>query len=371
MRILTVVGARPQFVKLAPVSRAIARHCNETGRHIDDLIVHTGQHYDADMSEVFFEQLRIPKPTENLAIGSGTHGVQTARMLEALERSMLSHAPDIVVVYGDTNSTLAASLAASKQHIPVAHVEAGLRSFDRRMPEEINRVVTDHVSDILFAPTPTAMDNLENENLADRAVNSGDVMLDAVLYNRVLARDRSDILTREGLEHGEYVFVTLHRPVNTDTGNLAVLLEAIDRIADSALPVLFPVHPRTASRIRESRPDWQPSPRVKVVAPTNYLDTLRAVDSAALVITDSGGLQKEAFFLGTPCLTARDTTEWPETIAAGANRLVRVDVDSILDAVTSILSDGPGTSDGNAALEGGQFGDGNAAGKIVTRLTRG
>lgn len=369
MRIVSIVGARPQFVKLAPVSRAMVDDAVTGGRTIDDVIIHTGQHYDAGMSDVFFDELKIPKPTIHLGVGSGSHGTQTARMLEAIEAALVAQRPDWVVIYGDTNSTLAGALAASKLHLPVAHIEAGLRSFDRRMPEEINRIVADHTSDMLFAPTETAMKNLENENLIDRAIKSGDVMLDAVLFNSRLAEQRSDILRTLQLNDGGYAVATVHRASNTDGGNLRKLLDTFNRIVESGLPIVFPAHPRTVSMLQNNDCDWRPVEGLKMIKPVGYLDMLKLLRHARLALTDSGGLQKEALFVGTACLTLRDETEWPETIHSGSNELTGADPDRILAAVRKRLD--------RASAEGGReectivgqpFGDGHAAAAIVRSL---
>lgn len=332
MRIMSIVGARPQFVKLAAVSRAIARR-NARGERLDDIIVHTGQHYDPGMSDVFFEELEIPHPAVDLEIGSGSHGAQTARMLEAIERLLLERKPDAVVVYGDTNSTVAGALAAAKLHIPVVHVEAGLRSFNRTMPEELNRIATDHLADVLLAPTPTAMKNLTNEGLGQRATFTGDVMLDAVRYNRGLARERSRILHTLGLEERGYSVVTLHRADNTEPGQLRPLLDVLNELSSGGSPLVFPVHPRTRKVIDTALSGWQAASSFRLIDPLGYLDMLRLVDAAAVVLTDSGGLQKEAFFLGRPCVTLRTETEWVETVEAGGNLVVATERRRILDAM--------------------------------------
>ena len=332
MRIVTIVGARPQFVKLAPVSRAMKVSGENHGCVIEDIIVHTGQHYDASMSDIFFEQLDIPKPNVNLNIGSGTHGMQTARMLESIENVLVQHSPELVVVYGDTNSTLAGALAAAKLNIPIAHIEAGLRSFDRNMPEEVNRIVADHLSQLLLAPTQTAVENLASENLAARAVFVGDVMYDAVLFNQQIAAAKSSILEDLNLGVSSFAVATLHRAANTDTDRLANLLQALNELAEKVMPLVFAVHPRTRSRIATACPEWVCNSRIKLVDPLSYLDILRLIERADLVLTDSGGLQKEAYFLATPCITLREETEWPETVESGWNTLAGCDVERILSA---------------------------------------
>lgn len=366
MRTVSIVGARPQFVKLAPVCRALARHNANGGPPIEDLIVHTGQHYDPAMSDVFFAELDIPRATIDLGVGSGSHGAQTARMLEGIERLLIERRPDAVVVYGDTNSTVAGALAAAKLHIRSVHVEAGLRSFNRAMPEEINRVATDHICDLLLAPTPTAMRNLAAEQLAERSLYTGDVMYDAVLHGRERAQQRSQILTRLGLQAQEYGVATLHRAENTTAQQLRGILDVLNDVAAHELPVMFPVHPRTAKVRREELADWTPHPRLRLIEPLGYLDMLRLVDGARLVLTDSGGLQKEAFFLGCPCVTLRNETEWVETVEAGGNVVAGTDRDAVLAAVKHWLAQPPRP---NVAARSPQpFGDGRAAEAIVAAL---
>lgn len=368
MRSVSVVGARPQFVKLGPVSRAMANFVGPAGSTLEDIIIHTGQHYDPGMSEIFFEQLQIPEPALDLEVGSGSHAIQTARMIEGLESALLRFEPDIVVIYGDTNSTLAGAVAASKLNIPIAHVEAGLRSFDRTMPEEVNRLVADHISDLLFAPTDTAIENLRNENLGDRARLVGDVMLDAVRFNSVLARDHSGILVSIDLEATDFGVATLHRAANTDSDRLRSLLEALNRVASTQYPVVFPVHPRTVARIDSNCPDWQPVAELKMLDPVSYLDMLRLVDMARVVLTDSGGLQKEAFFLGTPCVTLREETEWPETVTSGANVLAGSDPEKIVTVVERWKNHGDKDDLALAAEADRLFGDGRAAEKVVAGI---
>ena len=331
IKLVSVVGARPQFVKLAPVARALDN--DAVARH---RIVHTGQHYDAEMSATFFEQLDIPRPDLDLGVGSGGHGYQTAEMLSKLESHFEDDRPDTVIVYGDTNSTLAATLAASKMHIPVAHIEAGLRSFDRNMPEEINRVVADHCSDRLYAPTPQAMTNLQRENLIERALLSGDVMLDAIEHNVELASSRSTALADYDLKPGEFGLVTIHRPVNTTADVLLDILRGLQEIADEYIALLLPVHPRTRAVLNDI--DFSPQGRLKFTKPLPYLDLIALIDAAALVITDSGGVQKESALLSTPCVTLRNETEWTETVEAGVNRLAGNDHSAILAAVSAVLS---------------------------------
>lgn len=366
VRFVHVVGARPQFVKLAPVCRAIAA-ANEPGGRIESLIVHTGQHYDPTMSEVFFDELRLPRADVHLEVGSGPHGLQTGRMLEKLESTLGERRPDIVLTYGDTNSTLAATLAAAKLQLPLAHVEAGLRSFNRRMPEEANRLVADHLSDLLFAPTPAALGNLEREGLAARAVLVGDVMLDAVRFVESLARSRSRVLERLELEPERYCVATVHRAESTNAEVLGRLLTAFGRLARAERPVVFPVHPRTANCMRTALRDWQPAAGLRLVEPLGYLDMIRLMSEARIVLTDSGGVQKEAFFLGRPCVTLRGETEWVETVSEGGNVIAGTDPEAILAAVAGwerkLAGGRPDFSPAIARV----FGNGAAAGQVVSR----
>ncbi|TMJ45376.1 MAG: UDP-N-acetylglucosamine 2-epimerase (non-hydrolyzing) [Alphaproteobacteria bacterium] len=312
MRLLTVVGARPQFVKAAAMSRAMAAH-----GEISEILVHTGQHFDPGLSRVFFDELQIPEPSVNLGIHAGSHGEMTGRMLEALERVMIAEAPDLVVVPGDTTSTLAGALAAVKLHLPVAHLEAGLRSFNRCMPEEINRVLADHISTLLLCTTETAVNNLRCEGIVAGVHHVGDVMYDAILFAaRSLGRSR--VLDRLGITGRPYAVATLHRAETTD--DRQALREAVAylkaRTGDYA--VVFPVHPRTRDRIAAWELDLG---EIITCDPLGYLDMHRLVQSAVMVFTDSGGLQKEAYFHRVPCVTMRSETEWVETVAAGWNRL--------------------------------------------------
>jgi UDP-N-acetylglucosamine 2-epimerase len=321
--VVTVVGARPQFVKAAPLSRALRRRVRE-------VLVHTGQHYDPEMSQAFFDALDIPAPDHHLGIGSGSHGAMTGRMLEALEAVLLQVRPALVLVLGDTNSTLAGALAAAKLHIPVAHVEAGLRSFDSRMPEEVNRRVADHVSRLLFCPTPTAVRNLGREGIRRGVHRVGDVMMDAVVQNLARARRLGD--GGGGFAPGTYYLATLHRQENVDDPErLAALIGALERLPH---PTVLPLHPRTRERLkRAGRP---PGGALRMVPPLGYLEMLRMESGARAIFTDSGGVQKEAFILGTPCVTLRAATEWVETLKGGANRLVGADPRRILAAARAI-----------------------------------
>ncbi len=322
--ILHIVGARPQFVKAAPVSRALA------AQGLREILVHTGQHYDWAMSAAFFEGLNIPEPVHNLGVGSASHGAQTGRMLESLEAVMLEEEPDVVLVHGDTNSTVAGALAAAKLHISVAHVEAGLRSFNRRMPEEINRVITDHISEVLFAPTDRAVANLLAEGLTRGVIRTGDVMFDqAVEMSDLISEAQGDVLSKYGVAAGDFAFVTVHRPENTDDQERwDALLGGFERIAATGLKIVWPYHPRTKSLLQSVSNN-----AMSLVEPMPYLDAQVMVSSARVVITDSGGLQKEAAFHRTPCITVRDQTEWIELVDAGVNKLVSVVDDGFVEYV--------------------------------------
>jgi UDP-GlcNAc3NAcA epimerase len=355
MRVTTVVGARPQFVKAAVVSRAIARG-SDAGT-ITERIVHTGQHFDASMSDVFFTELGIPAPAHNLGIGGGTHGQNTGRMIEAIERVLLDERPDWVLVYGDTDSTVAAALAAVKLHIPLAHVEAGLRSFNRRMPEEINRVLTDHASDLLLTPTTAAVRNLDREGISGPSVrNVGDVMFDAALEFAARAASESDVLERLRCEPGAYILATVHRQENTDSPD--ILAAIIDAFAGVSRPVVWPMHPRTRRRLKEFGLELPPT--VTVTEPLGYLDMVQLEKHARLVATDSGGVQKEAYFHGVPCVTMRGETEWVELVDAGWNVLVPPDSGRLAEVLETFSAP--------ATRNTGIYGDGRAAGRIVTAL---
>ena len=369
MKVISIVGARPQFIKLAPLVRAFARHNNHGGEVIEHLIIHTGQHYDAGMSDIFFVELDIPRPILHLEVGSGPHGRQTGQMLDRVEQALLQMHPALAIVYGDTNSTLAGALAAAKLHIPVAHVEAGLRSFNRRMPEEINRVVVDHVADLLLAPTPTAMENLAKEGLSTKAVWTGDVMCDAALFSRQLARRQSKILERLALEPRQYGVVTVHRAENTDDRQrLGSLLATVNDIAASDLRLVFPLHPRTAKMVSRHFPHWSAHPRLQLIEPLGYLDMLAVVDHARMTLTDSGGLQKEAFFLDCPCITLREETEWMETVLAGGNVLTGVQAAKIRAAMSTWKKRSPENVPSFSAERNALFGDGHAAEMIKDAL---
>jgi UDP-N-acetylglucosamine 2-epimerase (non-hydrolysing) len=332
MKIVSIVGARPQFIKCAPVSRELRKEHTE-------ILVHTGQHYDPEMSDVFFEELQIPRPDYNLDVGSGSHGKQTGEILEKVEDVLIGEKPDLVLVYGDTNSTFAGSLAAAKLHIPVVHVEAGLRSFDRTMPEEINRILTDHLSDLLFCPTKTAVDNLRNEGIIKGVHCVGDVMADALEFNMKIAEERSHVLDRLGVTPKQYLVLTVHRPSNTDSH--VHMEHIIGGLGDGGIPVVFPVHPRTRKYLEEYGM-WDRLPEnFMVTEPLGYLDMIRSMGSAHKIVTDSGGIQKEAYMLGVPCVTLRENTEWVETLHGGWNILVGADREKILTALNKPL---PNTS---------------------------
>jgi UDP-GlcNAc3NAcA epimerase len=349
--VLTVVGARPQFVKAAPLSRALR------GR-VREVLVHTGQHYEREMSRVFFDQLAIPEPDRHLGVGSGSHGVMTGRMLEALEATMTEVRPDLVVVLGDTNSTLAGALAAAKLGIPIAHVEAGLRSFDARMPEEINRRLTDHVSRLLFCPTPAAVRNLRAEGIRRGVYRVGDVMMDAVVQNVARARHRLPAMNRPA--PGTYYLATLHRQENVDDPvRLASLARVLGRLPH---PAVLPLHPRTRDRLK--RMAFRPPGNLRLLPPVPYLEMLMLESGARAIFTDSGGVQKEAFILGTPCVTLRATTEWVETLRSGANRLTGPDPSRILTAARAIERRPP------KWRAGATYGRGRAAAAIARRISR-
>lgn len=321
MKVLTVIGARPQFIKAWPVSRALA----EAG--IEECLLHTGQHYDYAMSGVFFEELGMRKPAINLEVGSGSHGAQTAKMIEGIEQALLSEKPDVVLLYGDTNSTLAGALAAVKLHIPIAHVEAGLRSFNRRMPEEHNRILTDHCSDLLFCPTETAVKNLSHEGILKGVHLVGDVMKDSLFSAVSIAKEKSQVLERCNLKARRFVLATLHRAENVDDpSTLSSILEGFGKIDAE---IILPLHPRTKSKLFTC---GQLSGNIKIIDPVGYLDMVWLVLNSQVVMTDSGGLQKEAVWLGRPCITLRNETEWVETLLDGSNQLTGSDPQKIVEA---------------------------------------
>ena len=364
MNLLTVVGARPQFVKAATLSRAIAKHnVARPGAAVVEKIIHTGQHYDANMSDVFFQELEIPAPAFHLGIGSGPHGAQTGRMLEAIEAVIGDEKPDAVLVYGDTNSTLAAAVAASKLHVPVAHVEAGLRSFNRRMPEEINRVLADHVSTWLFCPTRVAVDNLSREGVTKGVENVGDVMYDGMLHYRTMANE--GVLETAGAQRKGYVLATVHRAENTDdAARLAAVMAALGEAAERFGRVVFALHPRTRARLLEQ--SIAVPKGVHLIEPAPYLEMIALLANARAVMTDSGGVQKEAFFLEVPCITLRDETEWLEPVECDANRLAGADPRRAASALDA-LAEGRWRPDFSSR----PYGAGKAGEAIVASLLKG
>ena len=338
MKVLTVIGARPQFIKAATVSNKIRTNGNS------EILVHTGQHYDNNMSDIFFEELGIPKPDYNLSIGSSSHGHQTGNMLIALEDIYLKEKPDMVLVYGDTNSTLAGSLCASKLLIPVAHVEAGLRSFNKTMPEEQNRILTDHISDLLFTPTLTAVNNLKNENITKGVHNTGDVMYDAINLFKERAKEISTIIKKLSLTKDSYILSTIHRAENTD--NIKRLTSIISALSNSGKKIILPLHPRTKKFIEEYH--LHVGDNIKIIDPVGYLDMISLQENAKKIVTDSGGVQKEAYFLKKPCITMRDETEWVETVQNGWNVIVGSDSNKIIDALENFNPTGtPASAFGN------------------------
>lgn len=330
MKVLSIIGARPQFIKCAPLSRAIRKEHTE-------ILVHTGQHYDSEMSDIFFKELNMPEPDYNLGVGSSSHGEQTGKMLIEIEKILIHEVPNIVFVYGDTNSTIAGALAASKLNIKVAHVEAGLRSFDRTMPEEINRILTDHISTLLFCPTETAVLNLNKEGITTGVYNSGDLMIDALKYNLKIAEKKSAVLEYLGLKSNEYIVSTVHRAQNTDSfENLSSIVNAL---CSSDILIVFPVHPRTKKYLMRYGLWNKLCEKVKVIPPLGYLEMLKLMAHAKKILTDSGGVQKEAYILEVPCITMRENTEWIETVENGCNVLVGADYENIRNAILNFEGD--------------------------------
>jgi UDP-N-acetylglucosamine 2-epimerase len=351
MKVVSVVGARPEFVQAAPVSRALRVNHQE-------ILVHTGQHYDYLMSQAFFDELGIPAPNYNLDVGSGSHGKQTGEILDRMEKVLIKEEPDLVIVRGDTNSTLAGSLAASKMHIPTAHIEAGERSFDRRMPEEINRLVADCLADLHFCASRAAVNRLADEGISDTVHWVGDVMLDALLQHRPIAQEKSDILSRLELEPGAYALVTVHRAANTDDpARLGQIVQALNGVSET---VVFPAHPRTRKALAGIGARFED--HVLLIDPVSYFDIMILEENARLIATDSGGVQREAYFLSIPCLTLREETEWIETVQAGWNRLVGADPEQVIDAWFSFAP---------PSAHPPIFGDGTAGQRIVRILEEG
>lgn len=359
MKIITIVGARPQFIKAAVVSRAFQKYSQ-----VVEKIIHTGQHFDSNMSEIFFEEMEIPKPAYNLDIHGGTHGSMTGKMLEGIEAILIQEKPDWVLVYGDTNSTLAGSLAAAKLHIPVAHVEAGLRSFNKKMPEEINRILTDQVSDKLFVPTILAQENLNNEGFKSEKISFvGDVMFDAALYYGLKSDRSSQILNQLGVTPQKYILTTCHRAENTDVPErLKALFEGLFKVTET-MPVVCPLHPRTKKYLESCEWFAHKPPGLKILDPVGYVDMVALEKNAAVIATDSGGVQKESFFYQVPCITLRDETEWMELVDSGWNRLVTpTNADEICREILSAV--------GRRGKDISPYGDGNASDKIALELIK-
>jgi UDP-N-acetylglucosamine 2-epimerase len=379
MKIISIVGARPQFIKLSPIVRAQ----NKYYRDVNHIILHTGQHYDYTMNKIFFDELGLPEPQYNLEVGSVNHGMQTGLMLSRIEEVLLKEEPDWVLVYGDTNSTIAAALSAAKLHIPVAHIEAGLRSYNKNMPEEVNRVLTDHMSTILFCPTHQAIDNLRKEgfsnilfngSLASKTslqsaemtanidtpivINTGDVMYDAVLLSLEIANCRSTILKTLGLTPKNYFLATIHRAENTDNDDMLLnIINSFNEIAISK-EIIFPLHPRTRKKLRNVSL-LNINPRVRICEPVGYFDMLMLLQNAERIFTDSGGIQKEAYILGTPCITLRNQTEWIETVNDGLNVICGTNRDKIIEASRRPF---------NASRKSEAYGDGIASDSILLTL---
>lgn len=344
-KIITVVGARPQFIKAAPISRVLRKHFQE-------LLIHTGQHYDENMSDIFFDQLNIPKPDINLQVGSGLHGEQTANMIIKLEKIFLEEKPYLIIIYGDTNSTLAASVAASKIHIPVAHIEAGLRNYDLSIPEEVNRVVADKLSDYLFVPTVTAIENLKKEGITKNVFNTGDVMVDSLHYGLEIAKKESTILGDLGVKKKGFCLATIHRAENTnDVGNLKEIMLALGEFPEK---VILPIHPRTKKVLFEN--NISIAANIQVIPSLGYLDFITLESNARIILTDSGGVQKEAYCLKVPCITIFPSTSWVETVEDGWNKLAEANKSSILKVYHSKY---------NLLKYNAHYGDGFAAEKIV------
>ncbi|WP_346939235.1 non-hydrolyzing UDP-N-acetylglucosamine 2-epimerase [uncultured Clostridium sp.] len=347
MKILTVIGARPQFIKASVVSTKLRENHTE-------ILVHTGQHYDSNMSDIFFEELGIPKPDYNLEIGSGGHGIQTGKMLQYLDKICTDEKPDLVLVYGDTNSTLAGALAASKLLIPVVHIEAGLRSFNKSMPEEQNRILTDHISDLLFVPSDTAIINLRNEGITNGVYNTGDVMYDTINHFKEKAEVKSSILNDLNITKKNYILSTIHRAENTnDINRLSSILTALNSANED---IILPLHPRTKKFIKDY--GLKIGAKVHIINPVGYLDMIKLMNNSKKIVTDSGGIQKEAYFLEVPCITMRDETEWIETVNNGWNIIVGSNTEKILHAIKNFNP---------ITIPEKVFGNGNAS-EIITNI---
>lgn len=347
MKIVSIIGARPQFVKAAIVSKEIRKFHNE-------IIVHTGQHYDTKLSDTFFSQLKIPKPNFNLGIGSGTHAFQTGNMLIALEEVLMSEKPDFVIIYGDTNSTVSASLAAIKLHIPIGHVESGLRNFDMSIPEEVNRVVSNHLATLHFAPTITAVKNLKAEGITKNVFLTGDVMYDSLISHIKVAEEKSNILTELKLVNKAYILATIHRPRNTD--NVKNLVSIFSAFENCGKEVIIPLHPRTQKELKQNSLSFHKSKNLKILNPLSYFDFLKLLNNASKVITDSGGVQKESYILKKPCITIYDSTSWIETVKDGWNILVNPIKKEIINAIMNFNPKG---------MHFNHYGDGDAGVKIA------
>lgn len=375
IRLLTVIGARPQIIKAAAISRTVKNHF--TGQ-IEEIILHTGQHYDANMSQVFFDELGIPQPDYNLGVGSGSHGVQTAKMISGIEEVLTSEQFDGIILYGDTNSTLAGAVAASKIHIPVFHIEAGLRSFNMTMPEEVNRIVCDQLSSICFSPTQTGIDNLKREGFFESpakfkngkgrlVVNSGDVMYDNSMYFASLAEQKSDILSRLGVKPGEFILTTIHRPNNTDDpSRLTAIISSLLSITErDDITLVLPLHPRTKNLLdknldKQVYEKLMSSPRVKIIPPASFFEIIVLEKNARIVMTDSGGVQKESFFFERPCVILRPETEWVEIVEHGAGIIADADLVRIVEAYNKLV--------GTAPTFPPLFGDAHASEKILKTI---
>ena len=357
MRVLSIVGARPQFVKAGIVSRKLR------DKGVKEILVHTGQHYDFNMSDVFFKELKIPKPDYYLGIGSGMHGEQTGKMLVEIEKVLLKEKPDVVMVYGDTNSTLAGALAAVKLHIPVAHVEAGLRSYNRKMPEEINRVLTDHISEVLFAPTDVAVENLRKEGITKGVHKVGDVMLDVALEVADKVNE-SEVLNKYALESKNFILVTIHRAENTIRETFLQIWKALNEIAKSGIKLFFPVHPRTKNII--GKLELIPESKNLVLSePVSYFEMVALEKNAKVIITDSGGVQKEGFFFGTPCVIPREETEWIELVNVGFNHLAGINAENIVKLCRELFFNETKKLESFPKF----YGDGSASDKIVSIIS--
>ena len=349
MKIISIVGARPQFIKIASLSKKLRKKHKE-------IVIHTGQHYDTEMSQLFFDELKINKPDYNLGVGSGNHGQQTGEMLIGIEKILIKEKPNLVLVYGDTNSTLAGALAASKLHIAIGHIEAGLRSFQKTMPEEINRIVTDHISDLFFCPTINAVNLLKKEGITKKVYFTGDVMYDSVKQNIKISQNTSNILKRLEVKNKEYILATIHRTINTD--NKQNLRSIFDAFILSNKKIVIPLHPRTKKFIKRYKlyDKIISAKNIIIIEPSGYLDMLELEKNAEKIITDSGGIQKEAYFLKTPCITLRNETEWIETVKDKWNILVGNDKTKILRAIESFKAE---------TTQHNYFGYGNAAKEIT------